>query len=909
MFDNTIKFKYSWRPYQEQVLKDVTKHIRDKKIHIVAAPGSGKTVLGLELARYIGKSVLILSPTLTIKNQWIDRFVSLFMPEGSNIPDWINTDIYDLKYFNSVTYQALHYAYKKVKQRNIKNEDTDDEELIKEEVNENVDIKQYDLIEEIKKQKIETIVLDEAHHLKSEWWKSLTKVIESLPNITLISLTATPPYDVEYNEWQKYSQLCGPIDAEISVPELIKVDNLCPHQDYVYFNYPTQEERKHILDFKKDIKTFIEELKTDSNFINAILNHEYIIRTELSEEKILSNPEYYSSMLIFLNEVEGKVDKDKVKILGHNKNIPKLTLEWLEILLQNCIYEDREAYVNYEKHIQSIEDKLNKIGAIEKRRVMLVNNKALQKYFVNSIGKLNSINEIVKMEYNNLKQDLRMVILTDYIRKEYLEDSNIEINKLGVFPIVINILKQYPDINLGILTGSLFAIPKEKQNDLIEECEKLDIDISRIKFEDLSINERYTIVKTADKYRNSLMKAIAKLFSTGKINIIVGTKSLLGEGWDEPSINSLILASFVGSYMLSNQMRGRAIRTNDNPRKTANVWHLVSILDFKDDIIKNPDYEMLKRRFKCFVGIGDKRNIIENGIDRLDIIPQEFSEKNLEIYKQDLQTLSNNRDEMYDKWKRLTANYQNKIRVVENIEMPQKEITGKFSAIDFGYLIKTFIFFLIMSFIKDTFEGFAGLAEADMDIASHLGYSLLIGFISMFTFIIVSFRSIVICIKALTIGVPKRLIKQIAKITLISLCRFGFIKTDYEDMKIMVPENKDNEGKVECYLCGATPHENNIFVSSMIEIFSKVEEQRYIIVKGSKKIEKLQMYYSVPSLLAQNKEMATYFFDLWNTKIEKSRLIYTKTADGRKILLNARVNSFEYSEKAFSKQKVISDWK
>ena len=32
--------------------------------------------------------------TITIKNQWIDRFVSLFMPEGSAVPEWINTDIY-----------------------------------------------------------------------------------------------------------------------------------------------------------------------------------------------------------------------------------------------------------------------------------------------------------------------------------------------------------------------------------------------------------------------------------------------------------------------------------------------------------------------------------------------------------------------------------------------------------------------------------------------------------------------------------------------------------------------------------------------------------------------------------------------------------------------------------------------
>ena len=71
---------------------------------------------------------------------------------------------------------------------------------------------------------------------------------------------------------------------------------------------------------------------------------------------------------------------------------------------------------------------------------------------------------------------------------------------------------------------------------------------------------------------------VGKLFEQGRIQILVGTKSLLGEGWDSPCINSLILASFVGSFVLSNQMRGRAIRIDkNNPEKSSNIWHLVTV--------------------------------------------------------------------------------------------------------------------------------------------------------------------------------------------------------------------------------------------------------------------------------------------------------------------------------------------
>ena len=44
------------------------------------------------------------------------------------------------------------------------------------------------LIDKIKEKKIEVIVLDEAHHLKTEWWKSLIRVTNSLDNITIIRL-------------------------------------------------------------------------------------------------------------------------------------------------------------------------------------------------------------------------------------------------------------------------------------------------------------------------------------------------------------------------------------------------------------------------------------------------------------------------------------------------------------------------------------------------------------------------------------------------------------------------------------------------------------------------------------------------------------------------------------------------
>src|SRR5438046_6684539 len=71
-----------------------------------------------------------------------------------------------------------------------------------------------------------------------------------------------------------------------------------------------------------------------------------------------------------------------------------------------------------------------------------------------------------------------------------------------------------------------------------------------------------------------------------------------------------------GSFMLSNQMRGRAIRVDSaQPQKMANIWHLVCA----EPGIFGPgdDYELLVRRCSAFVGVSATAPVIENGTERL----------------------------------------------------------------------------------------------------------------------------------------------------------------------------------------------------------------------------------------------------------------------------------------------------
>lgn len=150
----------------------------------------------------------MLAPTLTIRNQWQSRLETFFLADSSF--DDYTLDIKSPKTLTFSTYQSLHALDKAL----IGKEDS---------------LRLF-----IERHGIQAVVLDEAHHLKNEWWKNLM-ALKQIENLTVISLTATPPYDSTAQELHKYVEPCGPIDDEITVPDLVKNEDLCPHQDFVFF--------------------------------------------------------------------------------------------------------------------------------------------------------------------------------------------------------------------------------------------------------------------------------------------------------------------------------------------------------------------------------------------------------------------------------------------------------------------------------------------------------------------------------------------------------------------------------------------------------------------------------------------------------------------------------------------------
>jgi len=457
-FPADIQFRKPWRSYQQRVLSELKDHLDDNHLHVVAAPGSGKTVLGLEVVCRLNQPTLIFAPNIAIRDQWVGRLLGLFSERGPEMPDWISRDIRRPRFLTVSTYQGLHSVYTGQPETPTEDDDepraaTRETKVMRESAG------KAPLLAELKRLGVRTLVLDEAHHLRNEWWRCLVDVKKHLDHPTVVALTATAPFDVSSFEWDRYVDLCGPIDAEIAVPELVQQKNLCPHQDYVYVSTPLRAEREELRAFRKEVDDAIKAICANDAFIQALENHPCVRQPKEHVEEILADPSFYSSIAFFLNHVHGAAPRKLLRIIGFSpRKCPLLKKEWLEVLLTGCLYTHARSFASQKDVFQQIGRDLKRTGAVERRTVNLRSTPRTARLLTRSVSKLDSIEQIVALESQSLGNELRMVVLTDFIRRaDFPKDSTDlkPIKRLGVAPIFEQIRRRQQDnVRLGILTGT-----------------------------------------------------------------------------------------------------------------------------------------------------------------------------------------------------------------------------------------------------------------------------------------------------------------------------------------------------------------------------------------------------------------------------------------------------------------------
>lgn len=846
-YQGILQFKGKWRDYQARVLQNAGKYLSDGRIHIVAAPGSGKTTLGIELIRRLNEKALVLTPSITIREQWVARIAEAFLCEGMDPDDYLSQSLKEPKAITVATYQSLHSAMTRGKDTgentgevSVDGEtDTDDtgnvasvSEAGANSTGKTEDYKEFDLMATMKAAGIGVLCLDECHHLRSEWWKALEDFKNQLGNLRIIALTATPPYDSTPAMWNRYMNMCGEIDEEITIPELVKEGSLCPHQDYVYFNYPTKEEEQEVKSFEERSRAMVAELKQDTQLWQTMLG---------------------------------------------NPVAPAMTVDAMEQLLQEFLYDDTDAYPCEKEYRESVIDRLKSQGLIDKKKVMLAANPAVEKMLTTSLGKCNSIRDIVFHEYAATGKELRLLVLTDYIRKEHeknIGDPQKDVTALGVLPFFEMLRReneaQKKDIRLGVLCGTIVIIPAEAR----EALEREIADTGKVNFAPVgNLGDKDYIKVTAVGDEHFLTGAVTNIFTKGYMQVLIGTKSLLGEGWDSPCINSLILASFVGSFMLSNQMRGRAIRVfKDVPDKTSNIWHLVCLRPWNEAQADNEiseDFSLLSRRMEHFLGLHYTEDVIESGISRMAIIQPPFDEEHVRSMNQQMLALSGQRQTLKQRWQRALT------------------ITKKMQIADETQVDASVVPTTVYDQEKKEEKKAAAVTLAAA-VATGLVWSLPAVFPLVFGVGALAFLG-----KALT----KRRKAKAMGTAVKRLNAFGdgiakAMKDLYlfEDGRVSVAAEENGPDEQTVYLVGGSSRDRALFAQCVSEFFGPINQQRYLMVKP-KKHDGADGIYAVPEIFSKKKEDAQLFASCMEPYMGTYELMYTKNDPGKKVLMEGRMKS------------------
>lgn len=691
--------------------------------------------------------------------------------------------------------------------------------------------------------------------------------------------------------WNRYIDMCGEIDEEITVPELVKEGSLCPHQDYVYFNYPTSEETKEIRAFEDKSHKLLEELMNDITFQKTIQTHTCLFQ-QPDLDTLLDKPQYLSAVLIFLEEKGLSYPKQYQEILGYQK-LEKMSLKWMEILLQGLLFDDHDSYAISEEYQEQLLKRLKSQGFIEKNQVLLQMNQAIEKMLVKSVGKCESIKDIVFHEYGCLKQNLRLLILTDYIRKEYekaIGNETMDVHNLGVLPFFELLRREaltlHQDIKLGVLCGTMVIIPKHAKERLTQMIDHP----SQLSFDSVGCIDEYVKVNIHGD-QHFIVDAVSQLFEEGYMQVLIGTKSLLGEGWDSPCVNTLILASFVGSFMLSNQMRGRAIRTFiKDPQKTSHIWHLVCVDPQMAKSIQgleaSQDFQTLSRRMEHFLGLHYQNDVIENGIERLTAIRYPLTKHNIKITNKEMFKLSQDRTLLKQRWDRSLAVYD-QIEVVDENQVQEKMIT----AVILNDAIRKLIILIV--------GGLLGMVLMMVFIP-------LTGVQNIFVFLMMG---LYLGIFLIGIGlVSKKVIMYKNPLARLKICGDGILNAlratnQLESYQCLVKTELVGVYHV-IYLAGGTGHDKTLFAKCVYEFFDAIDNQRYILYQPIKQ-NQMDGYFVIPEIFSKRKEDAEIFAQYMRNYIGKYQAIYTRSLEGRKILLKGRIKALaNKQDRIVSKKKV-----
>lgn len=557
---------------------------------MLAPPGSGKTLIGLACVLQLRLKTLILSPNTTLQYQWVKQFedhtVALSGPYQH--ADLIGTDLQQSPTILSSTYQQLSSAYRQQEAHNL--------DLLS----------HYDLI-----------ILDECHHVLRKWGEAILHLDtirqqKGNPLGIRLGLTATPPVEVSGKEQRQLWQLLGDIDYAISLPAMIRSGHLAPFQDLVYLVRPSAQESQYIHSAHESLHQLQAQWSTPQSSEHealtrcdlALFAETWLLQWQHQPDKDL---DLYFACLRYLHNIGLSIPD----VGWHPEQEENLSMDDRAKLLGAYALDQWGDQHDTFKHLQHT---LDLLGYRYRQGRFWPLEGQVEKVLGLSSSKLTALNTLLQHEYTHQHDQLRCLVLTDFAlthapgQRQALKGVE-DPDAGGALRLFRSICLETPEVKPFLMTGRYVLC----YNAVLEDClaalkQALPEHALRLLNHGL-----FTEIEASPAWSGKdYVACLTHLFSEGKSLCLVGTRGLLGEGWDCPALNTLIDFTRTTTFVSVNQIRGRSLRKDpQTPFKVANQWDVVALLPELESGLK--DLERWQRKHRHYYGLCDD-GLIEKGV-------------------------------------------------------------------------------------------------------------------------------------------------------------------------------------------------------------------------------------------------------------------------------------------------------
>jgi hypothetical protein len=109
---------------------------------------------------------------------------------------------------------------------------------------------------------------------------------------------------------------------------------------------------------------------------------------------------------------------------------------------------------------------------------------------------------------------------------------------------------------------------------------------------------------------------VTRWFEAGGSQVLIGTRGLLGEGWDCPPLNVVVDLTAAATPAAVTQLRGRSLRLDpERPDKVADNWTVVCVAE--NHPLGDADYLRAVRKHEHHLAPGNE-GVVESGIGHCD---------------------------------------------------------------------------------------------------------------------------------------------------------------------------------------------------------------------------------------------------------------------------------------------------